>query len=93
MSNKYERYENGVLVEHVACTQQELLQNQLLSIRSIRAPLLSEADAQVNKHMDVSHTNLGAWRTYRQELRYVPQQADINNVTWPTKPPTLPKGE
>ena len=27
-----------------------------------------------------------AWATYRQALRDVPSQSDVDNITWPTEP-------
>lgn len=87
---KYERYENGVLVESVAYAEGELDTITLAEIRNARNPLLKEADIQINKHFDLGHENLGAWQTYRQALRDVTSSEDIYNITWPTKPATLP---
>jgi len=36
---------------------------------------------------DYPSTNKTAWKTYRQALRDVPQQATFpSNITWPTPP-------
>ena len=36
---------------------------------------------------DVPQETIWKWKTYRQDLRDIPQkQTDPNNITWPTKP-------
>lgn len=59
-------------------------------IRLQREPLLNEADIQIRKHADIDHVNLAEWRTYRQALRDVTLQNDLDNIQWPIKPVTLP---
>lgn len=55
-------------------------------VRDERMPKLIEADIEINKLEDQA-LDASAWRTYRQALRDIPQnQADPNNITWPTKP-------
>ena len=36
---------------------------------------------------DVPQETIWKWKTYRQDLRDIPQkQTDPTNITWPTKP-------
>lgn len=65
-------------------------ERKLEDVRAERRPLLNEADIQVNKHIDLNHENLSLWMVYRQALRDVTNQGDINNVIWPKKPVGLP---
>lgn len=57
----------------------------LSGIRSRRDRLLSESDyTQLS-----DSTHLGTkdeWRLYRQALRDITTQTDLNNIIWPTKP-------
>ena len=54
----------------------------MLAIRTKRDELLAETDWMANSDVTMSD----AWKAYRKALRDVPAQADINNITWPTKP-------
>jgi hypothetical protein len=60
--------------------------DEIDNIRSIRTPLILEADIEINKRLDsgVSHTE---WSSYRQALRDVTEQNPLN-VVWPNKPVT-----
>ena len=54
-------------------------------IRKTRTPLLNEADIAIFKIEDAGG-DTSAWRQYRIDLRNITDQADLDNVTWPTKP-------
>ena len=53
------------------------------SIRSQRDALLAASD-----YTQVADApgDTAAWATYRQALRDVPSQSDVDNITWPTEP-------
>ena len=55
-------------------------------IRSQRDALLSDTDWVVVKAKETGSTLSSAWKKYRQDLRDVPTQSDVDNITWPTKP-------
>ena len=55
-------------------------------IRSQRDALLSDTDWIVTKAKETGTNMPTAWKTYRQALRDVPTQTDVDNITWPTKP-------
>ena len=55
---------------------------KLVKIREKRDVLLSETDWMANSDVTMSD----AWKAYRKALRDVPAQADMNSITWPTKP-------
>ena len=54
----------------------------MADIRGTRDQLLAETDWMANSDVTMSD----AWKTYRTALRDVPAQADMDNITWPTKP-------
>jgi len=51
-------------------------------IRSKRDSLLRECDWWASSDLTMSD----AQTAYRQNLRDVPTQSDVDNITWPTKP-------
>ena len=54
-------------------------------IRADRDRRLAETDW--TQTPDVPQETIWKWKTYRQDLREIPQkQTDPNNITWPTKP-------
>ena len=55
-------------------------------IRSQRDHLLSQTDWVVVKAKETGSTLSSAWKKYRQDLRDVPTQTDVDNIIWPTKP-------
>ena len=55
-------------------------------IRLQRDFLLSQTDWVVVKAKETGSTLSSAWKKYRQDLRDVPTQSDVDNITWPTKP-------
>jgi hypothetical protein len=52
-------------------------------VRSQRDQLLAASD-----YTQVADApgDTAAWATYRQALRDVPSQSDVDNITWPTEP-------
>jgi len=58
---------------------------KLIEIRNKREPLLLEADHKINTLVD-NGGNATAWRKYRQELRDITKESDLDKVTFPTKP-------
>tara|TARA_R110000803_G_scaffold184736_1_gene247063 strand:- start:33 stop:425 length:393 start_codon:yes stop_codon:yes gene_type:complete len=55
------------------------------TIRTQRQPLLDEADVAIFKLEDVSG-DASAWRTYRQALRDITEQADPDDIVFPEEP-------
>ena len=52
-------------------------------IRQDRTQLLKDTDyAALPDSPEMSD----AMKTYRQDLRDIPSQSDVDNITWPTKP-------
>tara|TARA_B100000945_G_scaffold225738_1_gene182595 strand:- start:317 stop:760 length:444 start_codon:yes stop_codon:yes gene_type:complete len=68
------------------CTEEEknfLITSKWSLIRFERDELLKQTDWRASSDLTLSD----AWRTYRAELRSIPQtQADPFNITWPTPP-------
>ncbi len=54
-------------------------------LRSIRSPLIKEADHTIWTLEDAG-SDTSAWKTYRQKLRDITKDADLDNPTWPDKP-------
>lgn len=81
------RYLDGVLVDIEEGTTADVVTDaeKLDGIRRRREPLLQEADIAIFKLEDAG-SDTAAWRTYRQALRDVTAQSDLDNITWPTKP-------
>ncbi len=83
---------NGERVEITPARQAELdakvaandqPQFKWASIRAERDALLAASD-----YTQVADApgDTAAWATYRQALRDVPSQSDVDNITWPTEP-------
>ena len=81
------RYLDGVLVDIEEGTTAHVYSDaeKLDGIRQAREPLLQEADIAIFKLEDAG-SDTSAWRTYRQALRDVTAQSDLDNISWPTKP-------
>ena len=61
------------------------LDQQWVNVRAERDRRLKETDW--TQTPDVPQETIWKWKTYRQDLRDIPQkQTDPNNITWPTKP-------
>jgi len=71
--------------EEIALKVKELEAAQpLKQLREERNELLMETDYIMVS--DYPHTNKQAWIKYRQDLRDLPQTADLSNVEYPSKP-------
>lgn len=53
-------------------------------VRKQRDNLLAETDWVGGT--DVPEASKTTWNTYRQELRDITTQTDLDNISWPTKP-------
>ena len=63
-----------------------ILSHKWESIRSHRNNLLSQSDWVVTKALETGVAVTDAWKNYRQALRDVPSQSDVDNISWPTEP-------
>ena len=71
--------------EEIALKVKELEAAQpLKQLREERNELLMETDYIMVS--DYPHTDKQAWIKYRQDLRDLPQTADLSNVEYPSKP-------
>ena len=55
-------------------------------VRTIRKPLLSDSDWTQLPDAPLTAEQKAAWAKYRQDLRDVTDQVDLNNIVWPTPP-------
>ena len=62
-----------------------VIENKKIGLRSLRFPLILEADHKINTLEDAG-SNASAWKTYRQKLRDITKDDDLDNPTWPDKP-------
>ena len=86
--SKYTRYVNGAVV-NFAQSEADAITNEALSveIRVERDELLRATDYVILPDAPYSTDTQTAYRTYRQALRDLPQQAGFpTNITWPAKP-------
>ena len=67
-------------------TETQILNEKWESVRIKRNGLLSETDWVTAKASETGVAVSDEWKTYRQALRDVPTQSDVDNITWPTKP-------
>ena len=63
----------------------DVVEGKKLNLRSLRSPLIIEADHKINILEDAG-SNASAWKTYRQKLRDITKDDDLDNPTWPDKP-------
>ena len=77
--------EEQELIEKEAEWQNGATERQKDGIRYMREELFVEADIAIYKLED-SGGDTTAWRTYRQELRDMTSQSNLENPVWPTKP-------
>jgi len=64
----------------------KILSHKWESIRSQRDVLLNKTDWMVTKALETGVPVTDAWKNYRQALRDVPTQSDVDNINWPTEP-------
>ena len=62
-----------------------VIQNKKIGLRAKRHPLIIEADHKINT-LEAAGSNASAWKTYRQKLRDITKDDDLDNPTWPDKP-------
>jgi hypothetical protein len=74
--------------ENKIVPESELIENQWVLVRSIRAKLLGESDWVVTKAVEAGLPVDPEWVAYRQGLRDITDQADPFFILWPTKPGT-----
>ena len=56
-------------------------------VRSARDGVLKNSDWRVMPDSPLSSSKIAEWKTFRQAIRDIPEQAGFpTNVTWPTKP-------
>ena len=96
MSNK--KYVNGVLVDmtadEITARQAEETEwangaaaRNLKELRFERNRKLAETDWVVTMHKELGTNIPAAWKTYRQALRDITDDAtSLDDVTWPEKP-------
>jgi|TARA_R110001592_G_scaffold33681_1_gene116548 hypothetical protein len=82
----------------VYCTVRELIELFDTSVENITAAYNRDRweDERVKRDKLIAETDFLAlqdtatltseWETYRQALRDITDQADVDNITWPTKP-------
>ena len=54
-------------------------------LREQRQPLLEEADHKINTLVD-NNQDAAKWRTYRQQLRDITKESDLEKAKFPSKP-------
>ena len=65
----------------------ELIPQDASRVRLTRDIELKKCDWRVRQDSPLSDSKVAEWKTFRQALRDIPNQAGFpTNVTWPTKP-------
>ena len=64
----------------------KILSHKWESIRAQRDMLLNKTDWMVTKALETGVPVTDAWKNYRQALRDIPTQSDVDNINWPTEP-------
>ena len=77
--------EDNKLTYDTSTANADAVEGKKLNLRSKRAPLIIEADHTINTLEDAG-SDTSAWKTYRQKLRDITKDGDLDNPTWPTKP-------
>jgi len=79
-----DKYVYGYTVRSLTAQELADLETQKWAvIRDQRDGLLASSDFT---QLGDSPEDKLTWKTYRQELRDIPNQTDPDNITWPTKP-------
>jgi hypothetical protein len=79
------RVVNGIHT-HFPITEQEILHKKYAILRSERDTLLARSDWTQMPDAQLTEEQKQAWQIYRQQLRDLPETADINNIIYPAKP-------
>tara|TARA_R110002020_G_scaffold157819_4_gene340817 strand:- start:6886 stop:7275 length:390 start_codon:yes stop_codon:yes gene_type:complete len=77
--------EDNKLTYDTSAANAAAVEGKKLNLRSLRFPLIIEADHKINTLEDAG-SDASAWKTYRQKLRDITKDDDLDNPTWPTKP-------
>ena len=64
----------------------KILSRKWESVRVRRNILLEQSDWVVTKAFETGVPVDDAWKNYRQALRDVPLQSNVDNISWPTLP-------
>ena len=81
LSESEEQAERDKIIE----AEKNIPEKRKAEIRASREPLFEEADIAIYK-LEVSGGDTTAWRKYRQQLRDMTDQDDLDNPIYPTKP-------
>ena len=81
LTEEEEQAERDKIIE----AEKNISEKQKEQIRAIRESLFGEADIAIYKLED-SGGDTTAWRKYRQQLRDMTDQDDLDNPIYPTKP-------
>ena len=81
LSESEEQAERDKIIE----AEKNIPEKRKAEIRASREPLFEEADIAIYKLED-SGGDTTAWRKYRQQLRDMTDQDDLDNPIYPTKP-------
>jgi|TARA_R110000824_G_scaffold400337_1_gene607630 hypothetical protein len=77
--------QDNKLTYDTSTSNADSVEGKKLNLRSLRSPLIIEADHKINTLED-ANSDASAWKTYRQKLRDITKDDDLDNPTWPTKP-------
>jgi len=77
--------EDNKLTYDTSTANADAVEGKKLNLRSLRFPLIIEADHKINTLEDAG-SDASAWKTYRQKLRDITKDDDLDNPTWPDKP-------
>ena len=84
-NSDYQEYLEWAKTNTADAADTPTLDQQWAIVRADRDQRL--ADTDWTQTPDVPQETIWKWKTYRQDLRDIPQkQTDPNNITWPTKP-------
>ena len=77
--------DDNTLTYDTSTANADAVEGKKLNLRSLRLPLIIEADHKIHTLEDAG-SDASAWKTYRQKLRDITKDDDLDNPTWPTKP-------
>lgn len=77
-----------IVTDDTEAIQAKALSTQITTNRETRDNLLKLSDIEIIKAYESGESVSDEFKTYRQALRDVPQQADQLNVVWPVNPLT-----
>ena len=77
--------EDNNLTYDTSTANANAIEGKKLNLRSLRFPLILAADHKIHTLEDAG-SDASAWKTYRQKLRDITKDDDLDNPTWPDKP-------